>query len=332
MSVSAFIIFSIAFSTVSGFESFVYKNVPPEMAKAAKEIGDNERLSYLQTLQSKKHTEDEKMELYSQHLSGCSSVASDISMKLAETIGEMAPKPEEFSESGKARSILSAIGIDSVSSALMTMPMSEMTETIHQACLKNELQFQCAYGFIQDKDKIAAHILTMMENDGNIKMMFESECRRPEFTPATYACIGENTDQWVKECGVSIAAYNNTRTDVNIKMGTTYATVMSMIEQVMEKATTESELMKLMGESTDLMTATLHQLSKLESFKCRSYYQMERCLLKTVNKVCGFDSVHALETILRVGYLRRERGDDLHMQFLESEIPPTKACSKTFNS
>ena len=115
-------------------------------------------------------------------------------------------------------------------------------------------------------------------------------------------------------------------------MGTAYATVMSIIEQTMEKANSESELMKIMGESTDLMTSTLQQLSKLESFKCRSYYQMERCVLKTVNKVCGLDSVHALQTILRVGYLRRERGDDLHMQFLESEIPLTKACAKTFSS
>ena len=41
MLVSAFIIFFIALPTASGFESFVYKNVPPEMAKAAKEIGDN---------------------------------------------------------------------------------------------------------------------------------------------------------------------------------------------------------------------------------------------------------------------------------------------------
>ncbi|KAE9553846.1 hypothetical protein FO519_002934 [Halicephalobus sp. NKZ332] len=272
------------------------------------------------------------MELYSQHLSGCSSVASEISLKLSSKIGEMSPKAEEFTKSGKAQKILSAIGIDSVSSSLMTLPITEMAETIHQACLKNELQFQCAYGFIQDKDKISAHIMTMIENDGNIKMMFESECKRPEFTPSTYACIGDNTEQWVKDCGVSIGAYNNTRTNINIRMGTTYADVMMMIEELMGKANTESELVKLMGESSDLMATTLQELSKLESFKCRSYYQMERCLLKSVNKVCGFDSVHALETILRVGYLRRERGDDLHMQFLESEIPPTKACAKTFNS
>ena len=82
----------------------------------------------------------------------------------------------------------------------MTMPIKFMRETIHSACLKNELQFQCAFGFLQDHNKIAEHINDMMDNDGNIKTMFENECQKPEATPSTYACIGENAPELFDDC------------------------------------------------------------------------------------------------------------------------------------
>uniref|UniRef100_A0AC34PV01 Uncharacterized protein n=1 Tax=Panagrolaimus sp. JU765 TaxID=591449 RepID=A0AC34PV01_9BILA len=66
------------FSEISGFDSFVYKNAPPEMIKAAKQIGQNERLSFIQELQNRKHSDEEKINLYSNHLSACSSVANEL--------------------------------------------------------------------------------------------------------------------------------------------------------------------------------------------------------------------------------------------------------------
>uniref|UniRef100_A0AC34F9Z4 Uncharacterized protein n=1 Tax=Panagrolaimus sp. ES5 TaxID=591445 RepID=A0AC34F9Z4_9BILA len=272
------------------------------------------------------------MMLYATHLGECSNVASDISQKLADTIGSEAKAPKYDTPEAASQRILKAVGVDSVSASLMTMPLKAMKQTIHEACLKNELQFQCAFGFLQDHNKIAEHITAMMENDGNIKVMFENECQRPEATPSTYACIGENADVWYDECHASIESYDDTRTDINDQMITSYAKTLSIVEELVGRAKTESELEKITTESTTLMLQTLAGIKRIEAFKCRSFYQMERCLLKNVLRKCGMDSVNALETILRVGYLRRERGDHLHSQFLESEISPSSACSKTFTS
>jgi hypothetical protein len=310
---------------------FVYKNAPRDMISAAKQIGENERLSYEQSLQ-KAETDDERMLLYATHLGECSTVASDISQKLVSTIGTESTAPKPHTPEARSQAILKAIGVDTVSAALMTMPLKEMKATIHEACLKNELQFQCAFGFLQDSNKIAEHITVMMENDGNIKVMFENECQRPEATPSTYACIGENSDTWYNECHASIESYNDTRTEINDQMTTAYEKTLNIVENLIGKARTQSELEQITVESTTLMLQTLTAIKRIEGFKCRSYYQMERCLLKNVLRKCGIDSVNALETILRVGYLRRERGDHLHSQFLESEISASSACTKTFTT
>ena len=115
-------------------------------------------------------------------------------------------------------------------------------------------------------------------------------------------------------------------------MISSYAKTLSDIEEAVNKATTQEELEQISIASTSLMTQTLTKLRRIEAFKCRSYYQMERCVLKNVSRKCGLDSVKALETILRIGYLRRERGDHLHSQFIESDISPSSACSKTFTT
>uniref|UniRef100_A0A914YIY7 Uncharacterized protein n=1 Tax=Panagrolaimus superbus TaxID=310955 RepID=A0A914YIY7_9BILA len=272
------------------------------------------------------------MMLYAKHLGECSTVASDISQKLVDTIGSESIAPNPDTPEAASQRILKAIGVDSVSASLMTMPLKDMKQTIHEACLKNELQFQCAFGFLQDQNKIAEHITAMMENDGNVKVMFENECHRPEATPSTYACIGENSDVWYNECHASINSYNNTRTEINEQMIVSYTKTLSIIQELVGRAKTESELEQITAESTTLMLQTLAGIKRIEAFKCRSYYQMERCLLKNVLRKCGMDSVNALEIILRIGYLRRERGDHLHSQFLESDISPSSACSKTFTS
>jgi len=321
----------LLFVIATNAQYFVYKNAPRDMITAAKQIGENERLSYQQSLQ-KAENDDERMVLYAKHLGACSTVALDISQRLAETLGEEASIPKSHTPEGKAQGILKAIGVDSVSAALMTMPIKAMKETIQSACLKNELQFQCAFGFLQDHNKISEHINAMMDNDGNIKTMFENECQKPEATPSTYACIGENALEWFEQCHTSILSYNQTRAEINDGMISIYAKTLSDIEEAVNKATTHEELEQITLASTKLMTETLTKIKRVEAFKCRSYYQMERCVLKNISRKCGLDSVNAIETILRVGYLRRERGDHLHSQFLESDEAPSSACSKTFTS
>lgn len=55
---------------------------------------------------------------------------------------------------------------------------------------------------------------------------------------------------------------------------------------------------------------------------------MERCLTETVASQCSNYVAHLLQIILRVGYLARERGQLLHEQFLEAQVPAHRACKR----
>uniref|UniRef100_A0A7E4VC86 DUF725 domain-containing protein n=1 Tax=Panagrellus redivivus TaxID=6233 RepID=A0A7E4VC86_PANRE len=317
---------STSFAAISKPKPFIYNSAPPELALAAMQIGQNERIAYIDDLKKVK-TEEESAELYTHHLGVCSTVASEESMALWLHLGDGGE-----SASSRQPDIFDAMGVDSVSARLMRLPTAMQSEMIHQACLKHELQFQCAYGFLQDYDRIAENIEAMSAVDGNMKMMFETECKHPEESPSIYACLGENAAKWEQECGVAITAYNETRSEVNTKMGTIYFEIAASIKSAVEKATSRAELETVVADGTAVMTQTLSTLARLEGYKCRSYYQMERCLFKAVSNTCGADALSAISTILRVGYLRRERGDDLHNEFYENQVPLHRACAKVFSS
>lgn len=55
---------------------------------------------------------------------------------------------------------------------------------------------------------------------------------------------------------------------------------------------------------------------------------MEQCLTKIITSQCSNHVAKLLQTILRVGYLQRERGQLLHEQFLEAQLPAHRACRR----
>jgi len=204
-----------------------------------------------------------------------------------------------------------------------------MTEMVQNACLKNELQFQCAYGFLEDLEKIHSYIEDLKKNDGNVKIMFEKECRRQTPDSSAYMCIGKTVEDWGSTCEKLINVYNITRTTVNEKSHFEYAEAVEIIETNIAMALEgKADPQAVAKESEALLKTTLNSIAHMEALKCRMYSPMERCILKRIHKVCGADSVFSLQTILRTGYLQRERGVELHEQFIDSEIDTNKACEK----
>ncbi|TKR59390.1 hypothetical protein L596_029068 [Steinernema carpocapsae] len=309
-------------------QRFIFANADDQLVLQGRQVGENERLNYLESLQHAQ-SEDEKMELYVKHLSKCSNIGQDVSQWLDASIGSQAEKPRENTHESHSQKVLKMIGLDDVSINFFTQKNTrKMREIIQAACLKNEIQFQCALGFLQDREKILNDIENMKNNDGNVKLMFENECARPEFAPNVYSCIADKVDQWSGQCSKIIDVYNQTRVAVNTQMLQTYVDTLSEIENRLAQIPEENAALmrKEIQDSQMIMGGIISQMVNLEAFKCRHFSQMSRCINSALTEVCGSESAHAVEISLKVGYLRRERGDDLHEQFFDSEIEPHRAC------
>lgn len=101
------------------------------------------------------------MELYSTHLLSCSAIGANLTKHLEDSIGSDSQSTE--GNSGKKRSIetLKSVGFDDVVTRLFMLPSYQIDELIKSACLKHELQFQCADAFLNNPSKIYTSIEKM---------------------------------------------------------------------------------------------------------------------------------------------------------------------------
>lgn len=63
-----------------------------------------------------------------------------------------------------------------------------------------------------------------------------------------------------------------------------------------------------------------------EAERCAQFAQLEGCLYEALAGTCGRDVLPLLSTVLRVGQLRRERGDALQHKFDLLERSAAPAC------
>jgi hypothetical protein len=72
----------------------------------------------------------------------------------------------------------------------------------------------------------------------------------------------------------------------------------------------------------------MHEIRRLEAFQCRIFKQVEECAVNTIAELCGENTRDVTGTLLRVGRLRRQRGDFIHDHFVELNISEHKHCSR----
>lgn len=75
--------------------------------------------------------------------------------------------------------------------------------------------------------------------------------------------------------------------------------------------------------------ASLLEIRSMEATRCRLYASAERCATQTLVDTCGKTARPRLATLLKVGALRRERGDVLHAQLAAHEMPPHASCASS---
>ncbi|KAI1731718.1 hypothetical protein Ddc_00552 [Ditylenchus destructor] len=296
---------------------------PKHLVNSAWQLGKNQRLKYDV---STKHVndEEERLTLYAEYFSQCSIIGAELDTGDSNS--------DQQSLNSPASKLGTAIGVDSVAYKFLTLPNAKLTETLQSACLKNELQFQCAYGFLDDLASIRENIEMIKQTDGTFKVMAERECRHvPKMNPANslYECIHKNAGAIYGMCRNSIEDYNSTRHDVNERVAQIFDVTVATIEDHAGSAIAKGDnqdLEQVLRKGESLIENTLNTLAIMESFKCQYFIPMEKCVHRAVQSMCGDEAADSLVKILRIGYLQRERGDSMHQQFLEAQVQPHGAC------
>jgi len=303
---------------------FIYSHAPENLVQEARSVGDNERHNFQKEVEGiASDDSDQMMESYAKHLLACSSVGSKLTEHLQKSIGEMASEPAKDSPEAETQEILRTVGFDDTASRMFMLTADEIRPLVKIACLKHELQFQCADAFVDNPVKIRKNIERMKQTDGNIKIMFERECAVNGDLPRVYSCIGSAAGEIHASCGSSIAIFNRSRDNLNSRIRLAYRTTVEEITTVDEGVKQTDDLEK---RKMQKLEATLNQIKSLEAFRCRLYSKVESCAIDTLVDLCGEEVRDVAQTLMRVGQLRRERGDFLHENFEEMEIHPHKSC------
>ncbi|KAI6179470.1 hypothetical protein M3Y98_00614100 [Aphelenchoides besseyi] len=318
-------LFSVTDADESTTDYFVYAKASSNLVENARQIGRTEKRRFDEILASNEHTAEERMHLYGTHLLRCSRIdkTAELSNQLDGAVGESAMTTSETAI--RAQDILQAIGFEPETTRLFTMPSSQISNTIQKTCLKNELHFQCAFGFIGDMDQIREHVEEMKKNDGNVKIMFERECSNDDSEiPRLYSCFGDAAEEVHAACGASLAVLNRTRHQINTRIHAVYRQTLKEIDRDLEGS--ESE--RTIAEANEKLRTTLVEIRRLEAFRCRMYTRTEVCAVDVLTEMCGEEAKPIAQTLLRIGHLRRERGDDLNDQFETHKVKEHKTCSQ----
>ncbi|KAI6203580.1 hypothetical protein M3Y94_00574100 [Aphelenchoides besseyi] len=304
---------------------FVYAKASSNLVENARQIGRTERRRYDEILASKEHTVEERMDLYATHVLKCSKIdkTAALSNQLDSTVGESTVTTSETAQ--RAQDILQVIGFEPETTSLFTKPSSQILNTIQKTCLKNELHFQCAFGFLGDMDQIRENVEEMKKNDGNVKIMFEQECSNDESEiPRLYSCFGDAAEEVHAACGASLTVLNRTRHQINTRIDAVYRQTLKEIDRDLEG----SEPERTIAEANEKLRATLVEIRRLEAFRCRMYTRTEVCAVDVLTEMCGEKAKPIAQTLLRIGHLKRERGDDLNDQFETHKVKEHRTCSE----
>ncbi|KAI6182185.1 hypothetical protein M3Y97_00353100 [Aphelenchoides bicaudatus] len=328
-----------AHTTTVSNSRFLYSHAPVQLVEEARSIGEYEKQVFHTEVDKLKDNGldklknmDTEMELYSKHLLSCSSVGQKLSHHLVHAIGDQATPLEENSAERKTHEVLKTVGFDDVAIRMFLLPADKIKSLIRTACLKHELQFQCADAFLNNSLKIRNNIERMKAADGNVKVMFEKECTNDEEVnvPEIYSCIGSSADEVHASCGATLSVFNKSRERLNQQISIHYNRALELSEAEDNQEQDAKDEQEDEAEETYVHTidSSISQIRILEGFRCRIYAQLERCATNTIAEQCGHKSRSIVKTLLRVGHLRRERGDQMHQHlFVDNEIVEHPACS-----
>uniref|UniRef100_A0A0N4ZND4 DUF19 domain-containing protein n=1 Tax=Parastrongyloides trichosuri TaxID=131310 RepID=A0A0N4ZND4_PARTI len=302
----------INFNNVETIRYYIYKNTSSDRLEAAQQLGEEAKISYIKRTM---HMNDdmEKRELYLQGLEICNSIDSMEAQKIQ----------QRTSKESRYRDwrYLVQIGLKEFQAQFMTLPVKFMTEITHMACSKHEQQLQCGANF-EGTMMIEKRILDLKQI-GNHHMMFQKECKDSNYVSKVYPCIGKNVKIWAGECLEKMNTYWEVQKVVNNEISNIYETALNTVKSISSKHAIEHPLQL----QSFIFNNAFRKISKLEGKKCEKFKIMRDCVLPALHKQCGEEAKYAVETSISTGYLRTERHERLHMDFVNLNFPTDSRCT-----
>ena len=98
------------------------------------------------------------------------------------------------------------------------------------ACSKHEQQLQCGATF-EGNSEIYKRIEDL-KSIGNHRLMFNHECKDPEFAPRIYPCIGNSVKALRASCGRVMDAYGENHVQANAEISRIYETSLNSVKRL----------------------------------------------------------------------------------------------------
>uniref|UniRef100_A0A0N4ZXD0 Peptidase_M13 domain-containing protein n=1 Tax=Parastrongyloides trichosuri TaxID=131310 RepID=A0A0N4ZXD0_PARTI len=317
---------------------FVYPKTPIELIEKARSLGTNQRIllkSYLNS-KNKNLNIDEENEAINQFLNKCHDYSRNIgydeeyvNFLKSVAVSELDNSPTIDSHFHHSK-ILDLMSLDDATISFLTTPIQGMKKILQRQCLINEIDFQCVDSFFgSNKDVTTEKIDIIRWSGGFAKLMLDEECPNNGEMLNDYNCIGINAKEYGRHCTASLKAYNNTKFDADHKIINIFVTTISEIEKyndLLEKTNDPEEHTKIKRDSEILLTSALKKITNFEASKCRMFNQLNKCLKSSVKDMCGRDAARKFDTMSKIGYLRRERFNDINDAFLALNMEPHRSC------
>uniref|UniRef100_A0A0K0G2Z1 Uncharacterized protein n=1 Tax=Strongyloides venezuelensis TaxID=75913 RepID=A0A0K0G2Z1_STRVS len=308
-----FCIFLIFVSkNVEPIRYYIYRNTSSDRLEAAQHLGEEAKISYIKRTMGM-NDEFEKRNLYLEGLEICNTIDSDEAIKIQQ-------RTEKESRYRDWR-YLQQMGLKDFQAQFMTLPPKFMKEIIHTACSKHEQQLQCGARF--EGSIMIEKRIDDLKQIGNHRMMFHKECTDPNYVSSIYPCIGKFVKQWSGVCLDKMNMYWEVQKVVNTEIVNIYETALSTVKTLSNSKNIQHPTQLQLF----IFNNAFKKISKLEGKKCEKFKTMRDCILPALQKQCGTEARNALETAISVGYLRTERHERLHMDFINLNFPTDFRCS-----
>ncbi|KAK0423551.1 hypothetical protein QR680_008205 [Steinernema hermaphroditum] len=286
---------------------YIYPKTENALLEQAQNLGEAAKVMYFKSVIGV-HDEAQRRTKYLDGLEMCNNIGTDQTVRM-----EHRARTESRVEDAR---LLEKMGLKEFTAKFMTVPVAFMHEIAHLACSKHEQQLQC--GGVFEGDEITRNRIMDLKTIGNHKMMFEKECVNPAYVPETYPCIGSNVAQWSAPCRLLMEDYWRTREEINGKISSIYETSLSTVKKLRTRQ--RSAMREFVFHNA------MRMIAKLEGEKCGKFKAMRQCVLPTLERRCGRESMVALHTSISLGYLRTERRERLQLDFHNFGFPQDPRC------
>uniref|UniRef100_A0A0N5CAU8 Secreted protein n=1 Tax=Strongyloides papillosus TaxID=174720 RepID=A0A0N5CAU8_STREA len=328
--------------SITNGNHFIYEKTPIELIESARNLGITQR-NLMKEFISQKNiipNSDEETEIINHFLNKCHEYSQKVGydeeyIKFLESVALSEVDSHPTSESHYHHpKILDLMSLDDATISFLTTPINGMKKILQRQCLINEVDFQCVDSFFGANNHVTSEKIDIIRSSGGFaKLMLDEECPNNGDDLNDYHCIGTTAKEYGKQCSTSLKFYNMTKYDVDHKILNLFASAISEIDKfndILEKTNDLKERIKIKRDTEILLSSTLKTISQMEGSKCRLFYQLGKCLKSSVTNLCGKDAGRKFEIMIQVGYLRRERFNDINDAFLALNMEPHRSCGNLY--